>query len=77
MEYKVVPFTAKISQNDTPVQVSSQLQSLISANSSEGWEYVALENVETQVAPDAGCFGLGIGAKPGYTTTFRVVVFRK
>ncbi len=32
-------------------------------------EYVSFENVETQLAPVAGCFGLGV-AKPGYSTSF-------
>ncbi|HQX02517.1 MAG TPA: DUF4177 domain-containing protein [Flavobacterium sp.] len=77
MNYKAVPFTARISQNDTTQQVAQQLENLINEYAQQGWEYVGFENVETQVAPDAGCFGTGIGAKPGFTTSFKIVVFKK
>jgi ABC-type cobalamin transport system ATPase subunit len=75
MDYKVVPFTAQITQKDTTATVADQLQTLINQYSSQGWEYVRLENVETNVAPENGCFG--IGAKPGFTTSFKMVVFKK
>jgi hypothetical protein len=75
MEYKVVPFVAQITHKDTTSMVAEQLQSLISEYSSQGWEYVRLENVETKVAPDNGCFG--IGGKPGFSTVFKMAVFRK
>ncbi|MFN8297279.1 MAG: DUF4177 domain-containing protein [Chitinophagales bacterium] len=76
MNYKTVPFTAKISQSDTTQMVAQQLENLIQDYAKQGWEYVSFENVETQVAPVAGCFGLGV-AKPGYTTSFKVVVFKQ
>ena len=75
MDYKVVPFLAQITQKDTTATVAGQLQALINEHSSQGWEYVRLENVETQVAPENGCFG--IGAKPGFNTIFKMVVFKK
>ena len=75
MNYKVVPFVAQINQKDTTAAVAAQLQTLINEYSSQGWEYVRLENVETQVAPDSGCFGFG--AKPGFSTIFKMVVFKK
>jgi hypothetical protein len=75
MEYKVVPFVAQITQKDTTGIVAGQLQTLISEYSSQGWEYVRLENVETNVAPDSGCFG--IGGKPGFSKVFKMVIFRK
>jgi hypothetical protein len=75
MDYKVVPFVAKITQQDTTATVAGQLQNLINEFSLQGWEYVRLENVETQVAADNGCFGLG--AKPGFNTIFKMVVFKK
>lgn len=80
MQYKAVPFTAKISQNDTTQQVAQQLENLINEHAQQGWEYVGFENVETQVAPDAGCFGLGLpflGAKPGFSTSFKILIFKK
>lgn len=76
MEFKVVPFVAKITQNQTTSAVAEQLQALISEHSAVGgWEYVRMESVDTFVAPDAGCFG--IGGKPGYNTSFSMVVFKK
>ena len=75
MDYKVVPFVAKITQQDTTATVAGQLQNLINEFSLQGWEYVRLENVETQVAAYNGCFGLG--AKPGFNTIFKMVVFKK
>ena len=75
MEYKVVPFVAKITQQDTTANVAAQLETLINKYSSQGWEYVRLENVETHVAPDSGCFGLG--GKPGYSTSYKMAVFKK
>ena len=56
MEYKVVPFVAQITQKDTASSVASQLETLIRTYNSQGWEYIRLENVETQVAPENGCF---------------------
>lgn len=75
MKYKVVPFVAKINQDQTTSAVADQLQALINEQSSGGWEYVRMESVDTFVAPDAGCFG--IGAKPGYNTSFSMVVFKQ
>jgi hypothetical protein len=38
---------AQITQKDTTATVAGQLQALINEHSSQGWEYVRLENVET------------------------------
>jgi len=75
MNYKVVPFVAKITQKDTVAAVAEQLQNLINEYSIQGWEYIRLENVETQVAPESGCFGFG--AKPGFNTIYKMVVFKQ
>lgn len=75
MEYKVVPFVAQITQKDSTEHVAQQLQQLINQFASDGWEYVGLENVETQIAGNSGCFGLG--AQPPVTTTFKMLVFKK
>jgi len=75
MNYKVVPFVAQITQKDTTTTVANQLEILINEYSSQGWEYVRLENVETQIAADNGCFG--IGAKPAFKTVFKMLVLRK
>jgi len=75
MNYKVVPFVAKITQSDSTRAVAGQLQDVINQYAIEGWEYVRLESVETNVTGTDGCFG--IGAKPGYTTSFSMVVFKQ
>lgn len=76
MEYKVVPFTATLDQKqETTAVVAEQLGKLIERYSSQGWKYVRLEGVSTYVQPDSGCFG--IGAKPGYITSYQMVVFSK
>lgn len=75
MEYKVVPFNAVIRQKDGASQAASQLQSLIDTMKAEGWEYVDMANVDTYVEGTSGC--LGIGAKPGYSASVAVVVFKK
>ena len=73
--FKAVPFTAKINRGDTAQKVAEQIQLLIDEYSQDGWVYLRLESVETSVAPDKGCFGLG--AQPGFTTSFKVVIFEK
>jgi hypothetical protein len=75
MRYKVVPFHAAISSSGTANDVASQLDSLIAREASSDWEYVRLESVETHVAGDSGCFGLG--GKPGYTTSYHMAVFQQ
>lgn len=75
MQFKVVPFTAQIRQNDTSANVASQMQSMIDNHTTDGWEYVRMDSVQTSVAGTSGCFGLG--AQPGFTTVFNVLVFRK
>ncbi|PTS87607.1 hypothetical protein DBR27_24285 [Flavobacterium sp. HMWF030] len=76
MEYKVVPFVASLDpKKGTSDHVAEQLESLIEHFTKQGWEYIRLEGVSTFIHPDNGCFG--IGAKPGYTTTRQMVVFKK
>lgn len=73
--FKAIPFTASISRNDTSKKVADQIQALIDEHSKEGWEYLRLESVETNIEPTTGCFGFG--AQPGYTTSFKVIIFEK
>ncbi|MCD8043159.1 MAG: DUF4177 domain-containing protein [Tannerellaceae bacterium] len=75
MKYLVVPFKASITQNDSGNTAANQLQTLINQHAEQGWEYVRLESIVTTVAPENGCFGFG--AKPGYTTSVEVVVFKQ
>ncbi|MFC4635489.1 hypothetical protein ACFO3O_16385 [Dokdonia ponticola] len=76
MEYKVIPFVASIDRNKNPSkQVAEQLESLIENYANQGWKYIRLESVTSQVKPDGGCFGFGQSL--GYTTTRQIVVFEK
>lgn len=75
MEYKAIPFVAKINQKGTTEEVALQLQNMINTYSTQGWEYLRLENVETWVAGDNGCFG--IGAKPGHTSIYQIAIFKR
>lgn len=74
-KFKAIPFTASISRNDNALKVANQIQALIDEHSKDGWEYLRLESVETNIEPTTGCFG--IGSQPGFTTSFKVVIFEK
>lgn len=75
MEYKVVPFNANVKQDDAADKSAAQLQALIERYVAEGYEFVSMGSIETNVAGTSGC--LGIGAKPAYNTAVAVAVFRK
>lgn len=76
MEYKVVPFVATANQqNMGSKNIAEQLDNLIKTQNSDGWEYLRLESVSTYIQPVDGCFGLG--RKPGYMTSYQMVVFTK
>ena len=75
MMHKVVPFTASIGNTDDASAAAKQLESLILATASEGWEYVRLESVDTIVAGQNGCFGFG--ATPPTSRSISMAVFRK
>ncbi len=78
MQYKVVPFIGSLDQKKqfSSQYVAEQLEQAIAKYSADGWTYIRLESVSTQVAPDNGCFGI-IGTKSGYTTSRQVLVFEK
>lgn len=76
MEYKVMPFVATANQNNmSSKNIAEQLDQLIKNNTVDGWEYVRLESVSTYIQPVEGCFGNT--EKPGYMTSFQMVVFSK
>jgi len=76
MEYKVVPFVATANQqNMSSKNIAEQLDNVIKVQSKEGWAYVRLESVSTYIQPVDGCFG--VGQKPGYMTSYQMVVFSK
>ena len=73
--YRVVPFVASINLNEGSGQAAAQLEALIKSWSDAGWEYVRLESVETFVAGNAGCFGLG--AVPARVISYSMAVFKQ
>jgi len=75
MIYKVLPFVAKITKKDSTNEVANQLENLINEQTELGWEFMHLENVETKIEPDMGCFG--IGATPGSTVIYKMAVFKR
>ena len=74
-EYRVVPFVASIGTNATADAAAGQLQEMVQYWAQSGWEYVRLESVETHIAGDGGCFG--IGATPPRVTSCSMVVFKR
>lgn len=74
-DYKVVPFVASVQANEGAGAAARQLQDLCNANLADGWEFMGLENVDTFVAGNAGCFG--IGATPGQAVSYSMAVFRR
>jgi hypothetical protein len=75
MEYQVIPFTARITNEQGASAAAAQLASLIAENAGQGWEYLRLEQVETNVAGTNGCFG--IGATAPYSLSVSMAVFRR
>lgn len=75
MNYKVKPFIAKLSSKGSAADVASQVESFISQEASDGWEFVSCGNIDTQISGSNGCFG--IGATPGSSTSIMVLVFKK
>ena len=75
MQYKCVPFDPATGREKPVVAIASQLGSVISAEATDGFEFVGLENHSTVVPGSNGCFGWG--ATSPYEHTFSVAVFRK
>ncbi len=75
MEYKVLPFNASLKRNGSADDAARQLQQLIDQQRIQGYEYVGLEEITTNVEGTNGC--LGIGAKPGFVVSVSVAVFKK
>ena len=75
MDYKVLPFSARVGNKGTLGDVANQVESCIKQEAASGWEFVSCGNVDTTIAGTNGCFG--IGAQPGSTTSIMVLVFKK
>jgi hypothetical protein len=73
--FKVVPFIASVGTMEGSQQAAAQLEGLIHLHAQEGWEFVRLERVDTFIAGDKGCFGLG--ATPARMASYSMAVLRK
>ena len=74
-DFTVLPFVANIDIQQGASEAASQLQSVITQYSAQGWEYVRLETVETYVRGDSGC--LGIGSTDPRWEHFKMIVLRR
>ena len=79
MEYKVVPFIAKIDKGQGAEDAANQLQELINNNSGKDWEYVRMETIDIVVHDPGtkGCFGLGMVPPSDSSMKYDMVVFQK
>lgn len=74
-QYEVVPFMARISNQEGVSAAAEQLKGLINKHAAQGWKYVRIESIVIDKEGTAGCFGLG--STPGSTTRFDMVVFER
>ncbi len=79
MQYDVVPFTANILKGQGAADAAQQLFQLINQRAQEGWEYVRLESVSTNITTpaNAGCMGIGATPATSFETVVYMVVFRR
>ena len=75
MDYKCVPFVPGADRNVPVVTISSKLQDGIRSETTDGCEFVGLENHTTVFPGSGGC--LGMGAISPYELTFSIAVFKK
>ncbi|MBG6129409.1 hypothetical protein IWQ47_001288 [Aquimarina sp. EL_43] len=68
MEYKVVHF-------ERSKDVSSELQNIINAQHSQGWEYINHQYSDKLTPGNDGCFGLG--KTPDVVTHVGLIIFKK
>ena len=74
-KYRVTPFVASVGTNEGSSHAAAQLEALINSLADQGWEYVRLESVDTYVAGNAGC--LGLGATPAQQVSYSMAVFKQ
>lgn len=75
MQYKAVGFNPPMTRGNSVAGAAVELEALIQANASQGWEFVGLQNHSTVVPGTAGCFGFG--AMSPYDMTISIAVFRQ
>jgi hypothetical protein len=75
LEYLVLPFVASIHKGGGARDAAIQLQLMIETRALEGWEYIRMEQLETYIAGDNGCFGFN--STPARSTVYSMVVFKR
>jgi hypothetical protein len=78
-EYKVLPFIGKLKSGlfgsvQDAGEVSTQLASVINQHASQGWEFIALNDVNIEIKP--GCLAGLFGNKTAFIP-FDQVIFRR
>jgi hypothetical protein len=79
-EYKVLPFIGQLKSGlfgvvlQSAADVSKQLEAVINQQANEGWEFVALNDVNVEIKP--GCLAGIFGGKTAYLP-FDQIVFRR
>lgn len=74
-EYKVVPFTGSVKSSASNSEVSSQLETVIEREATDGWEFYQLNNVNVEVKP--GCLGSLLGGQVSYQQIDQVIFRRE
>ena len=79
MNNQRVPFVANIQKGEGAQNAAAQLQGLIAQQSSGGWRYLRLENIEININDPGskGCFGLGAVPPSQVTTRYDMAVFEQ
>jgi hypothetical protein len=75
MDYKSIAFDPPTTRDQTVANAAGELESLITEQSADGWEFIGLQNHSTVVPGSSGCFG--IGSSNAYQRTLSMAVFRK
>ena len=75
MQYKSIPFTARITRQDNSATVAAQVQAMIDIQALQGYSFVRIEQTKTLVASESGCFGLN--NLPAYMTRNAIVIFER
>jgi len=75
MEISVVPFVPQVTDVNPAASAAAELQSIINAKQSAGWEFVSLSSLQTSVKP-TGC---NSAQQKGQATTVNIqlLIFKK
>jgi hypothetical protein len=72
MEHKVVPFHPTVTDKGGVAQAAKELEDIIKTQSDQGWKFVSLQTMTTNIKP-TGCASFGNEV----AKTFQLVIFEK